>query len=97
MKPNVFKDLASRICEHGDHLWLGLLWAVLEGLSGYHALARLLATRALDRFAPVSVMGSAVLQVLRLHLAEQAGCDPFARHVPRAVAICVRHATVSTG
>src|SRR5712691_5814566 len=55
-----------------DHLWLGLLWAVLEGLAGYHALARLLATRALGRFAPVSVTGSAVL--LRL---QQAGLAPL--------------------
>jgi hypothetical protein len=55
-----------------DHLWLGLLWAVLEGLNGYHALARLLATRALGRFAPVSVTGSAVL--LRL---QQVGLAPL--------------------
>ncbi len=54
------------------HLWLGLLWAVLEGLGGYHALARLLATQALGRFAPVSVTGSAVLQRL-----QQAGLAPL--------------------
>lgn len=50
-----------------EHLWLGLLWAVLEGLGGYHALARLLATQALGRFAPVSVTANAVL--LRLQQA----------------------------
>lgn len=55
-----------------DHLWLGLLWAVLEGLGGYRALARLLATRALGRFAPVSVTATA----LRLRL-RQAGLAPL--------------------
>lgn len=55
-----------------DHLWLGLLWAVLEGLTGYGALARLLATRALGRFAPVSVTSHA----LRLRL-QQAGFAPL--------------------
>jgi hypothetical protein len=55
-----------------DHLWLGLLWAVLEGLSGYRALARLLATRALCRFAPVSVTSQALL--LRL---QEAGLAPL--------------------
>ncbi len=54
------------------HLWLGLVWAVLGGLGGYHALARLLATQALGRFAPVSVTGSAVLQRL-----QQAGLAPL--------------------
>lgn len=63
----------GRPCEvAADHLWLGLLWAVFEGLSGYHALARLLATQALGRFAPVSVTGNAVL--LRL---QQAGFAPL--------------------
>ena len=55
-----------------EHLWLGLLWAVLEGLTGYRALARLLATRTLGRFAPVSVTSQALL--VRLH---QAGCAPL--------------------
>jgi hypothetical protein len=54
------------------HLWLGLLWAVLEGLGGYHALARRLATQALGHFAPVSVTGSAVHQRL-----QQAGFAPL--------------------
>lgn len=69
-----FVAQAARSASRGgaDHLWLGLLWAVLEGLSGYHALARLLATRALGRFAPVSVTGSAVL--LRL---QQVGFAPL--------------------
>jgi len=43
-------------------LWLGLLWAVLEGLAGYRALTRYLATHTLGRFAPVSLTDSAVLQ-----------------------------------
>jgi len=55
-----------------DHLWLGVLWAVLEGLSGYRALARLLATRALGRFAPVSVTSNALRQRL-----QQAGLAPL--------------------
>src|SRR5712691_3184531 len=55
-----------------DQLWLGLLWAVLEGLSGYRALARLLATRALGRFAPVSVTSQALLRRL-----QQAGLAPL--------------------
>ena len=55
-----------------DHLWLGLLWAVFEGLTGYRALARLLATRALGCFAPVSVTSTA----LRLRL-QQAGVAPL--------------------
>jgi hypothetical protein len=55
-----------------EHLWLGLLWAVFEGLTGYHALARLLATRALGRFAPVSVTSQALLRRL-----QQAGFAPL--------------------
>lgn len=55
-----------------DHLWLGLLWAVLDGLGGYQALARLLARQAVGRFAPVSVTGTA----LRLRL-QEAGCAPL--------------------
>ena len=55
-----------------DHLWLGLLWAVLEGLGGYHALARRLATQALGHFAPVSVTGRAVQ-----HRLQQAGFAPL--------------------
>lgn len=55
-----------------DHLWLGLLWAVLEGLSGYRALSRYLATHAIGRFAPVDVTASAVLQRL-----QHAGCAPL--------------------
>ena len=47
------------------HLWLGLLWAVLEGLGGYRALTRSLATHALGRFAPVSITDSALLQRLQ--------------------------------
>ena len=47
------------------HLWLGLLWAVLEGLSGYRALTRYLATHAVGRFAPVNLSDSAVLQRLQ--------------------------------
>jgi hypothetical protein len=63
----------GRPCEvAADHLWRGLLWAVLGGLSGYRALARLLATQALGRFAPVNVTASAVL--LRL---QQAGFAPL--------------------
>src|SRR5579863_4907876 len=54
------------------HLWLGLLWAVLEGLGGYHALARSLATHAVGRFAPVSLTASALLQRL-----QQAGLAPL--------------------
>lgn len=54
------------------HLWLGLLWAVLEGLGGYRALTRYLATHALGRFAPVSVTDSAVWQRL-----QQAGAEPL--------------------
>src|SRR5438045_9636906 len=38
------------------HLWLGLLWAMLEGLQGYSALTRYLATHALGRFAPTSAV-----------------------------------------
>jgi hypothetical protein len=55
-----------------SHLWLGLLWAVLEGLGGYSALARSLATHHLGRFAPVSLTASAVLQRL-----QQAGLAPL--------------------
>lgn len=55
-----------------DHVWLGLLWAVLEGLGGYRALARFLATRGLGRFAPVNVTATA----LRLRL-RQAGLAPL--------------------
>jgi len=54
------------------HLWLGLLWAVLEGLGGYRALTRYLATHALGRFAPVSLTDSALLQRL-----QQAGAEPL--------------------
>jgi hypothetical protein len=55
-----------------SHLWMGLLWAVLEGLGGYRALARCLATHALGRFAPVSVSDSALVQRL-----QQAGYEPL--------------------
>jgi hypothetical protein len=55
-----------------SHLWLGLLWAVLEGLGGSRALARCLATHALGRFAPVSVSDSALVQRL-----QQAGSEPL--------------------
>ena len=54
------------------HLWLGLLWAVIEGLQGYSALTRYLATHAIGRFAPVSLTQSAVLQRL-----QQAGLQPL--------------------
>jgi hypothetical protein len=54
------------------HLWLGLLWAVLEGLGGYRALTRFLATLPLGRFAPVSITDSALLQRL-----QQAGYEPL--------------------
>ena len=54
------------------HLWLGLLWAVLEGVHGYRALARFLATHALGRFAPVSLTDSALVQRL-----QQAGYEPL--------------------
>lgn len=54
------------------HLWLGLLWAVLEGLGGYRALTRCLATLPLGRFAPVSITDSALLQRL-----QQAGYEPL--------------------
>jgi hypothetical protein len=54
------------------HLWLGLLWAVLEGLGGYRALTRYLATLPLGRFAPVSITDSALLQRL-----QQAGYEPL--------------------
>lgn len=54
------------------HLWLGLLWAVLEGLSGYRATTRYLATTPLGPFAPVSLTGSALLQRL-----QQAGMPPL--------------------
>jgi len=54
------------------HLWLGLLWAVLEGLGGYRALTRYLATHALGHFAPVSLTDSALLQRL-----QQAGSAPL--------------------
>jgi hypothetical protein len=46
-------------------LWLGLLWAVLEGVHGYRALARFLARHALGRFAPVSLTDSALVQRLQ--------------------------------
>ena len=55
-----------------SQLWLGLLWAVLEGLSGYRALTRYLATHPLGRFAPVNLTDSAVLQRL-----QQAGLAPL--------------------
>ena len=54
------------------HLWLGLLWAMLEGVQGYSALTRYLATHALGRFAPVSLTTSAVLQRV-----QQAGYEPL--------------------
>ncbi len=54
------------------HLWLGLLWAVLEKLGGYRALTRYLATAALGPFAPVSITDSALLQRL-----QQAGTEPL--------------------
>ncbi|HEU0001835.1 MAG TPA: IS4 family transposase [Ktedonobacteraceae bacterium] len=54
------------------HLWLGLLWAVLEGLSGYRMFTRWLATHAVGGFAPVSLTASAVLQRL-----QQAGFAPL--------------------
>lgn len=54
------------------HLWLGLLWAVLEGLGGYRALTRYLATHVLGRFAPVSLTDSALLQRL-----QHAGLQPL--------------------
>ena len=54
------------------HLWLGVLWAVLEGVHGYRALARFLATHALGRFAPVSLTDSALVQRL-----QQAGYEPL--------------------
>lgn len=60
---------AVRLSE--PHLWLGLLWAVLDGLSGYRALTRYLATHALGRFAPINLTDSAVLQRL-----QQAGSEP---------------------
>jgi Transposase DDE domain len=54
------------------HLWLGLLWAVLEGVHGSRALARFLAIPALGRFAPVSLTDSALVQRL-----QQAGYQPL--------------------
>ena len=54
------------------HLWLGLLWAVLEGVAGYRALARFLAIHTLGRFAPVSLTDSALVQRL-----QQAGYEPL--------------------
>ncbi len=53
-------------------MWLGLLWAVLEGLLGYRALTRYLATHPLGHFAPVSITDSALLQRL-----QQAGYEPL--------------------
>ena len=55
-----------------SHLWLGLLWAFLEGVHGYRALARFLATHPLSRFAPVSLTDSALVQRL-----QQAGYEPL--------------------
>jgi hypothetical protein len=54
------------------HLWLGLLWAVLEGVQGYSALTRYLATHPLGRFAPVGLTASALVQRL-----QQAGYEPL--------------------
>src|SRR5260370_37501569 len=54
------------------HLWLGVLWALLEGVHGYRALARFLATHPLGRFAPVSLTDSALVQRL-----QQAGYEPL--------------------
>jgi hypothetical protein len=54
------------------HLWLGLLWAVLEGLGGYRALTRYLATTPLGPFGPVNLTDSAVRYRLR-----QAGMQPL--------------------
>jgi len=54
------------------HLWLGLLWAMLEGIQGYSALTRYLATHPLGSFAPVCLTTSALLQRL-----QHAGYEPL--------------------